>query len=221
MDAKQRRAAGLRTGLLAIALSLPALAARADEIRGRVLDARGEGVADAVVFVIEAPAGVEAAGAPPTAIMDQVNKEFVPHVLPVALGTEVRFPNHDQIHHHVYSFSRSKVFEIPLYKGEAAPPVRFDAAGAVKIGCNIHDWMSAVILVVPNRFFAKTDETGAFRIADLPAGRHPVALWHERSEVPPDDTRREVDTAGGEVTFRLELPPPRPRPGAHGMRGWE
>ena len=60
--------------------------------------------------------------------MDQVNKEFVPHVLPVAVGTEVSFPNHDQIHHHVYSFSRTKTFEIPLYKGEAG------VAGALRPG---------------------------------------------------------------------------------------
>ena len=105
-----------------------------------------------------------------TAVMDQVNKEFVPHVLPVAVGTEVSFPNHDQIHHHVYSFSRTKTFEIPLYKGEAAPPVRFDQVGAVKLGCNIHDWMSGVILVVPTPYFAMTDEQRRLRAARPAAG---------------------------------------------------
>jgi hypothetical protein len=65
-------------------------------------------------------------------------------VLPIAVGTEVRFPNHDQIHHHVYSFSRVKSFDLPLWKGEEAPPVLFDAPGVVKVGCNIHDWMMGV-----------------------------------------------------------------------------
>jgi plastocyanin len=141
----------------------------------------GRPVVDAVVFVHE-PAG--AAGAdvkPSTVVMDQVNKEFVPHVLPIIVGTKVEFPNHDQIHHHVYSFSRTRMFEIPLYKGEAASPIVFDKEGAVKIGCNIHDWMSAVILVLPTPLFAKTGADGAFRIDGVPSGRHPVAVWHERS----------------------------------------
>ena len=95
-----------------------------------------------MVFVDTLPPGVTAPSPTErTAAMDQVHKQFVPHVLPVVVGTAVTFPNHDQIHHHVYSFSRAKTFEMPLYKGENAPPVAFDQPGAVKIGCNIHDWM--------------------------------------------------------------------------------
>jgi len=82
---------------------------------------------------------------------------------------QVRFPNRDQIRHHVYSFSRPKRFELPLYKGEDAPPVLFDKPGVVKIGCNIHDWMSAIILVLPNDRFAVTREDGTFSLAvELP-----------------------------------------------------
>ena len=99
---------------------------RAGEINGRVTDAQGNGIAEAVVFVQDMPGvAVQRAGSP-RAVMDQVHKQFVPHVLPVVVGTEVSFPNHDQIHHHVYSFSRTRTFEIPLYKGEEAPPVLFD-----------------------------------------------------------------------------------------------
>jgi hypothetical protein len=165
---------------------------------------------------------VPAAGPPATVIMDQVNKQFVPHILPIAVGTEVNFPNHDQIHHHVYSFSRPKTFEIPLYKGETAPPVRFDQEGAVKIGCNIHDWMAAVILVVPNRYFAKTDESGRFQIADVPPGNLRLAAWHERSEVAVEETARDVEAkSAGDTTFRLKLAPARSRPAMHGQRSME
>ena len=122
--------------------------------------------------------------------MDQFNKTFVPEMLPIAVGTQVRFPNHDQIHHHVYSFSRTKRFELPLYKGEDAPPVLFDKPGVVKVGCNIHDWMSAIILVLPNDRFAVTKEDGTF---SLPGTRLPatytIAAWHAQSRDKTEDAR--------------------------------
>ena len=97
--------------------------------------------------------------------MNQVGRTFVPHVLPVAVGTRVHFPNYDQIHHHVYSFSRTKTFELPLYRGEEAPPVLFDKPGVVKLGCNIHDWMAGIVLVLPYRHFAMTDAEGRYSTA--------------------------------------------------------
>jgi plastocyanin len=200
-------------------LAAPSLAA---DISGRVLTSDGQPLEDAVVFVRELPSGVVVEESERTAVMDQVNKEFVPHVLPIVVGTAVKFPNHDQIHHHVYSFSRTKMFEIPLYKGEQAEPVVFDQEGAVKIGCNIHDWMSAVVLVLPHPSFAKTAADGAFRITGLPAGRYPVVVWHERSETSVGDTERELEAGDEtEVVFSLDARPARARPGAHGMRKYE
>lgn len=206
---------------LALLLVLGAPVA-AEEISGRVLTGDGTPLEDAVVFVRELPNGARVDAKPGTVVMDQVNKEFVPHVLPIVVGTAVRFPNHDQIHHHVYSFSRTKMFEIPLYKGEEAPPVVFDNEGAVKIGCNIHDWMSAVILVLPTPLFAKTGGDGGFRIADVPPGQYPVAVWHERGKTPVGDTEREVAAgAAGETVFTLDVSPARARPGTRGLRQYE
>jgi plastocyanin len=198
-----------------------AAAATAAEIHGRVVDADGNPVREAVVFVDQLPAGASPPHDRARATIDQINKEFVPHVLPVCVGTEVSFPNHDQIHHHVYSLSRTKTFEIPLYKGEPAAPVRFDEPGAVKLGCNIHDWMSGVILVVPTPYFATTDEAGNFTLAELPPGTYGVVAWHEGSKVPVDETRQAVaaDAAGAPVTFTLDVVPPRRRPAAR--RGYE
>ena len=197
--------------------------ASAVEVTGRVVGQNGEGIAQAVVFVQALPAGVSLPSDKRSAIMDQINKTFVPAVLPIMVGTEVRFPNHDQIHHHVYSFSRTKSFELPLYKGEEAPPVLFDKAGAVKIGCNIHDWMSGVILVLPTPYFALTDETGRFILRDLPAGTYPLACWHELSQVKVEETVQQVraDENAGAVTFTLSLTAPRSRPSLYGGRGYQ
>jgi plastocyanin len=193
------------------------------ELRGRVVDADGAGVPEAVVFVAEPPPGATPAADQHTATMDQVKKEFVPHILAVPVGTQVSFPNHDQIHHHVYSFTRTKTFEIPLYKGETAPPVLFDKPGAVKVGCNIHDWMSAVILVVPTAYFAVTDQDGSFVIHDLPDGPTVVTAWHERSKVKPEEAQQRIDVGEENAPLRFTLPlaPPRVRPRADGMRQYE
>ena len=70
----------------------------------------------------------------------------------------------------MYSFSHAKTFE-SLYKGEAAPPVRFDRLGAVKVGA-ASDFMSAVVFVVPTPYFAMTDASGGSRYHDLPPGTY-------------------------------------------------
>lgn len=199
-----------RSALLLLAGLMLATTANAAEMRGKVTDGEGKGIAEAVVFIEELPAGT-AVPEKPTANLDQVDKEFVPHILPVVVGTEVFFPNHDQIHHHVYAFSRTKTFETPLYKGETEPPVLFDKVGAVKVGCNIHDWMSAVILVLPTPYFALTDPDGAYVIRDVPDGKHSVAVWHERSRENAEDTAKEVSVGekGADADFALRLRPTR------------
>lgn len=203
-----------------MALFLPA-AAVGGEISGRVLDSEGKPLADAVVFVTEADSPVRPPGAGAPAVMDQVGEQFVPHVLPIVVGTEVQFPNNDQIHHHVYSFSRAKTFEIPLYKGELAPPIRFETPGVVKLGCNIHDWMSAVILVLPNPHFAKTDEDGEFLIRGVPEGTAELAAWHELADTSVGNRRRMQVGAGTEsISFTLPIETrPRRRP-VLGVRGY-
>ena len=192
------------------------------DLSGRVIGPDGEGLAQAVVFVQELPDGVSVPSFAAMAQMDQINEQFSPSVLPIPVGTQVTFPNKDQIHHHVYSFSRAKRFEIPLYRGEDVPPVLFDKPGVVKVGCNIHDWMSGVILVVPTPFYAMTQEDGSFTLHDLPAATYPIVSWHERSKTKVDETLQQVkiDTDPRNVTFSLVLKASRSRPAIRGSRGY-
>ena len=207
--------------IAAISAPLAVSAANTPSISGRVTGADGKGIADAVVFVQSPESRTHwPAGVTPMATMDQIEKTFVPGLLPIVVGTRVRFPNHDQIRHHVYSFSRTKTFELPLYKGEDAAPVLFDKVGVVKIGCNIHDWMSGIILVLPTPYFARTDADGHFMLADLPRGKYTVVAWHELSKAKPEDTAQWVDVGAGgpETNFTLALNPARPRPAIRGSR---
>ncbi len=207
--------------LLAFLAMAAASSAVARTITGQVVGADGKPVANAVVFVQE-PAALQSAAASSPAIMDQFNKAFVPEMLPIAAGTQVRFPNRDQIRHHVYSFSRPKRFELPLYKGEDAPPVLFDKPGVVKIGCNIHDWMSAIILVLPNDRFAVTQDDGTFSLPDLDSGQYTITAWHAQSRDKTEDIAQRVAIAGkdAQLTFKLSLAPARSRPATRGAR-WD
>ncbi len=202
----------------ALLLCSTGLCAAAPSVSGTVTGADGKAVADAVVFVQDRPEDADKPRRPQ--IVDQINKTFVPGLLPIVVGTSVRFPNHDQIHHHVYSFSPAKTFELPLYKGEEAPAVLFDKVGVVKIGCNIHDWMSGIILVLPTPHFAVTDAAGRFVLEDLPAGTYSLAAWHALSKLKPEETLQSVvvGPAAPRVSFKLPLSAARARPAVHGAR---
>jgi plastocyanin len=151
-------------------------------IAATVLDRDGNPVPQAVVYAealgIEAPAGDLPR---PTAVMDQKDRRFVPHILVVRTGTEIHFPNSDSVSHHVYSFSPAKAFELALYKqGTVYPPLMFDTAGVVTLGCNIHDDMVGYVLVVDTPHFATTDSHGEASLDGLPAGRYRVHVWTPR-----------------------------------------
>ncbi len=198
-------------------------AASATDLTGKVVDQSGNALPDAVVFVDKLPPGAAPPKPADSVVMDQVNKQFVPHVLPVAQGTAVSFPNHDQIHHHVYSFSKPKTFEIPLYKGEPAPPILFDKLGAVTLGCNIHEWMRGIILVLPNALFAVSGADGGFVLHDVPDGANTIQVWHEGAKAAPDSTARVVEVGPGvaPLDFTLAVAPRRTKSGGGGLRGYE
>lgn len=120
---------------------------------------------------------------PVTMTLDQKSKEFIPHVLPVRTGTEVIFPNSDNIQHHVYSFSSTKRFEIKLYKGTPNKPIVFNQPGLVALGCNIHDWMLGYVFITDTPYFTKTDNTGRWFI-NVPDGDYQISLWHPNAKNP-------------------------------------
>lgn len=108
----------------------------------------------------------------------QRDATFHPHVLTIPTGSYVAFPNQDNTRHHVYSFSPAKVFDLNLYLHETPPPVHFDQAGIVVLGCNIHDHMEAFIVVSDAPYAATTDTEGKLKLPALPTGQHRIRVWH-------------------------------------------
>lgn len=165
-----------RISLALIFALLAAAPAAAADIVVSLKTPAGQPVRDAVVTFT--PAG----GAPPPAAggpyeMDQQNIAFRPFVLVVPVGAEVKFPNHDKVRHHVYSFSPAKRFELKLYGRDETRSARFDKPGVVSLGCNIHDRMSAYIVVVDTAFAAKSGETGEVVLKDVPQGGGVLTVW--------------------------------------------
>ena len=178
----------------------------AAELHVLVKDHHGKRVADAVVLATPLDPKSALRTKPPLDAIDQVDKQFVPYVKPVFVGSKVRFPNSDHIRHQVYSFSPARKFELPLYGGTDALPVVFDKPGVVVLGCNIHDWMVGYIYVSATPFFAKTEAAGTAALQDLPPGDYSVRLWHPSMEEAEEATTRLVTVnAEGPALLELEL----------------
>ena len=183
----------VRLALLATLTSalLPPGAAWAGDITVRVFDQRGKPVEDAVVM-IDAPGPAPRAG---HFEITQRDTQFIPRVLAIPAGSTVEFGNLDPFRHHVYSFSPARAFELKLFgKGEKRP-VRFDRAGAVAIGCNIHDSMQAFIVVSETRFFAKSDADGTVVLRGVPPGRHAMRVWQPDLRAPGNQLTQTIDGA--------------------------
>ena len=198
-----RLAVRVLPALLCAALAAPAGAARLEAV---VRDGDGEPVRDSVVYALAQDASGEPAEPTARTEIDQVDKEFLPYVSAVRVGTRIHFPNRDQIRHHVYSFSDAKTFEIPLYAGTPAEPILFDRPGPVVLGCNIHDWMRAYVLVVETPHFGVTGADGRVDL-ELPAGSYSVRVWHPDLAGDPAATSRQAsieEDGGAALGFEIE-----------------
>lgn len=179
------------------------------EIAATVTDERGKPVSDAIVIAAPADGNARVAAKPREEIVDQVDKEFVPRVQAVLVGTPITFPNRDSVRHQVYSFSPAKRFELPLYSG-VPQAVVFDKPGVVVLGCNIHDWMVGYVYVSESPYFAKTGADGKAVITDLPPREYVVRVWHPQLAGSEDATRKSVPTTRGqrsEAGWTLALKP--------------
>jgi plastocyanin len=179
--------------------------AEAGSILVTVKDVQGALVADAVVYAksnnpVVSPEKKKA-------VIEQRDKQFVPYVTAIQVGTSVTFPNRDSVRHDVYSLSPAKKFELPLYAGIPAEPATFDKEGFVTLGCSIHDWMVAYIAVLPTPYFQVTGEDGRTVLEDLPAGQYSVEVWQPLLKGAPEKFAQHVDLAEGstELVFTLDL----------------
>jgi plastocyanin len=193
--------------VLAAGLSLAAPIAAAP-LAVRVVDASGRPVRDAVVTLY--PAG-NAARAPRSGgryVVSQKNIQFHPYLSIVPVGADVSFPNLDPTKHHVYSFSPAKRFELKLFAKDQSRTVHFDKPGVVALGCNIHDQMSAFIVVTDSAWTARTNAQGMATFADAPNAPARLTAWHPYLRVPGGVVQQSVGSGQRSASFSIWLRPP-------------
>src|SRR5437762_1555136 len=137
-----------------------------------------------------------------SAEMPQKNILFSPDLIAVRVGTAVEFPNQDDTYHNVFSYSKTKRFDLGRYrKGEKPGVILFDKPGVVTLHSEIHGSMRGTILVLDTPYFQKTDEHGAFRLESLPTGHYLLKAW-----VTEDDVRVQPVDLKARTTVHVDFP---------------
>jgi plastocyanin len=189
--------------LLAVLLAAPTLVS-AGGVVGQVelTEKRGKKASDLSDVVVYLH-GVSVKPTPLKASIVMRAKAFLPRVVAIPVGGTVEFPNDDPIFHNAFSISGSNRFDLQLYKRPKVGAWTFKHPGVVRVYCNIHPQMSAVVLVRDNPFFTKAGKDGSFALEGVPAGRYTLKAWHERA---PSEASLEISVpADGQVPARLVL----------------
>jgi plastocyanin len=154
-----------------------------------------------VIFFADLPARKPS---PATASIAQKDEQFAPHVVAVTAGSSVAFPNEDPFFHNVFSLSRGAAFNLGRYPSGSSRSKVFGRPGIVKVFCEIHSHMSAVVRVFDHSWFTVPSEEGTFTIDHVPPGEHTLVAWHERIGERRDRVAIRPDAAT-QITFTLPV----------------
>ena len=174
-----------------------------------VLGPKG-GVQNAVVWIENAPAGAKWPAQNGKIEMDQKGCVFVPRVLVVPVGGTVDFLNSDRLLHNLHSVSKENPEFNRTQPRNRTIPITFTKPEVVTITCDLHSWMKSWVVVAEHPFYAVTDASGAYRIANVPPGKYRVRMWQEAL----GQTTREVTVGpqGGAAEFNLKALAPKKKP---------
>lgn len=143
-----------------------------------VINGESKGIKNAVVSLVDIAAGKKADTT--TAVLDQKECVFTPHILAISSGASVDLLNSDNVMHNLHSWSIKNPAFNEGVSGGGKLTKKFDIPEMVKITCDVHKWMSSFIVVKPNPYFAVTDENGRFKIENVPAGTYKIEAWQEK-----------------------------------------
>ena len=191
-----------------LALAAPLAAA---PLTVRVVDPAGRPVRDAVVTLRPSAGAARAPRAGGRYVVSQQKLQFHPFVSIVPVGANISFPNFDNTKHHVYSFSAAKRFELKLFAKDQSRTVNFDKPGIVALGCNIHDQMSAFIVITDSVWTARTNGQGLVSFADAPSAPGRVTVWHPYLRAPGGSVQQAIAAGQRGATFSVRLRPPPPQ----------
>jgi plastocyanin len=186
----------LLLGLIAAAVSPAAegqSASAGTTVSGRVtvLDRGNRSATDVGQSVIWLEAAAPGRITPVRAETFTEGKQFLPRVMVVPVGSTMSFPNHDPFNHNVFSLSPEARFDLGLYGRGESKSTQLTRAGIIRVYCNVHPNMSAIVVVRDNPYYTQAGADGSFTIRDVPSGAYVLHAWHER---------------GGETTRQITVP---------------
>ena len=105
---------------------------------------------------------------------------FEPSVIAISVGSSIEFPNFDPFFHNVFSYSKTKKFDLGRYPNGKSKQVLFDEPGIVSVFCEIHYSMRAYIHILQTPYYTVSDKDGFFALKDLEPGDYTVHVWQEK-----------------------------------------
>jgi plastocyanin len=192
-----------------LALLIGAVVLHAATVHGRVEivsskdpDVRKHSDFSGVVVWLEPVSGTMPWPKPRKAEMVQQGKKFTPHVLAITVGSTVDFPNYDPIFHNAFSNYDGQIFDVGLYPPGTTRSVPFRKEGNVRIFCNIHPTMSAIIVVLKSPYYSVSAKNGEFSVANVPPGSYRLHVFHERAtEQTLHELERTVEVNGTDTSL--------------------
>ncbi|MBA3318127.1 MAG: hypothetical protein H0T50_08565 [Gemmatimonadales bacterium] len=185
MPGKVQRGPAARRRLAAAGLVVAVLAAGAtiSAVSGRVtmLDKENQPGDDVGQAVLWLSSGSAHPRPPVQTDVGTSGKAFSPRVLVVPVGSTVSFSNYDPFNHNVFSLSEENPFDLGLYGRGEARSVRFDRPGLVRVYCNVHAQMSALVHVRDTPWYTQPASDGSFTLSSVPVGDYTLHVWHERA----------------------------------------
>ena len=169
--------------LLPAAILLVAAAvspATAGEIRGTVTATGAKHAGDAVIHVdkIEGKTFLPPEKHP---VVDQKNLTFIPHVLPVLLGTTVEFLNSDDVLHNVFCPDKcASKFNLGTWPKGRQKSFTYTQPCVSMLLCNVHPEMEGYVVVAETPYFAVSGNSGSYVIPNVPAGTYTLKIWHQK-----------------------------------------
>lgn len=172
-----------------------------DKVSQELVVGGNKGIKNAVVFIAGISKGKKLEAK--EAVLDQKGCEYHPHVEIVAAGAPLKILNSDGILHNIHTHSKvnSPVNKAqPKFKKEMTETIA--KAEIIPVKCDVHGWMSAVLVVADNPYYVVTDDNGAFKLTDVPAGTYQLKIWHETLG---EQTKQVTVTAGGDAKVSAEM----------------
>jgi plastocyanin len=143
------------------------------------LEVKGGNIADAVVMITDIKTGKKIELKKVT--LNQQGCQYHPHVLAFPVGSPVEILNPDGILHNIHSYSKiNSPFNMAQPKFKKTMEVKIQKPEVVEVRCDVHSWMEGWLVATENPYFAVTDESGSFKLENVPAGTYTVEVWQQK-----------------------------------------